>query len=751
MNIVCVGGGPAGLYLGILMKLRDPAHRVRVIERNRADDTFGFGVVFSDATLDNLRQADAKSYQAITEHFWHWDNVDTHFRGQRLSSSGHGFAGLSRQQLLLLLQARALELGVELSFEKEATDIEGLRRDCDLLVGSDGLSSAVRQHGRAHFNPSVDVRPNRFVWLGTTFPYEAFTFYFKENSHGLFRVHAYRYQPQGSTFIVECTEETFLRTGLSENDEAATVAYCAELFAEQLQGHKLLKNRSIWRRFPIVHNDVWHYDNVVLVGDAVHTVHFSVGSGTKVAMEDVICLARMLSEHQHVPTALFHYETERRPQVESLQRAALASLQWFENTERYMQLDPIQFNFSMLTRSLRVTHGNLALRDSDMVAQVDAWVREQSRAQVGADAVVATGAPPMFTPFRLRDMVLENRVGVSPMCQYSASDGRIGTWHLVHLGSRAVGGAGLIICEMTAVSRQARITPGCAGMYLPEHVTAWKEVVDFVHRNSAAKLALQLGHAGRKGSTRRMWEGIDEPLEKDNWPLLSASPRPYFERSQTPSAMTRAHMDATRDDYVRAARMAEQAGFDMLELHCAHGYLLASFLSPITNRRDDDYGGDIDHRLRYPLEVFAALREVWPAHKPMSVRISATDWVEGGNDGDEAVAIAAAFKAHGCDIIDVSSGQTDPCSRPVYGRLYQTPYADRIRLEVGIPTMTVGNISSYTDVNSVIAAGRADICLLARAHLFDPYWTRHAAQALDFPLPWPDQYAPMNGYQPRFE
>jgi anthraniloyl-CoA monooxygenase len=753
MKIVCIGAGPAGLYLGILLKLRDPGHEVTIVERNRHDDTFGFGVVFSDATMDNLAAADPVLQKRITDAFWHWDDIDTFYKGERLRSTGHGFAGMSRQKLLIIMQDRAKELGVEVIFETEVSEPEDYAEGVDLLVGCDGVASTVRERYADRFHPDIDLRPNRFVWFGTTVPYDAFTFYFKKNEHGLFRVHAYRYEPERSTFIIECTDETFRNTGLDPKDEDGSAKYCGELFAEELAGHELLKNRSIWRQFPTIKNGAWHDGKRVLIGDAVHTAHYSIGSGTKLAMEDSIALERALHEHDDVAAALTAYEAERRPDVESLQRAAQASLEWFENTERYDTLEPIQFNFSMLTRSLRVSHDNLRLRDPKFVDGVDEWFRKRADEQLG-DALgepTPSGTPPMFTRFRLRDMVLANRVVVSPMCMYSADDGTIDDWHLVHLGSRAIGGAGLIITEMTDVSREGRITPGCAGMYKAEHVDAWRRVVDFVHRHSATKIGMQLAHAGRKGSSRRMWEGIDEPLEEGNWPLVSASPIPYLPHGQVPKEMSRADMDELTKDFVNAAGMADKAGFDMLELHMAHGYLLASFLSPLTNKRSDEYGGDMQARLRYPLEVFDAVRSAWPDHKPISVRISATDWVDGGNDGADAVTIARALKEHGCDIIDVSAGQTTADAKPHYGRLFQTPFADRIRLETGIATMTVGNISSYTDVNSILAAGRADLCVLARAHLYDPYWTHHAAQDLGHKIPWPEQYLPMDRYKPRFK
>ncbi|HEY3064562.1 MAG TPA: bifunctional salicylyl-CoA 5-hydroxylase/oxidoreductase [Methylomirabilota bacterium] len=748
MKIVSVGGGPAGLYLAILMKKADPATDVLVVERNRSDDTFGFGVVFSDATLENFADADRESYEAITAALAHWDDIDIHYQGQVLTSTGHGFSGLSRQVLLDLLRRRGAELGVRFDWETEVTDLAAYA-DADLILGADGVNSFVRARQAEHFEPEIDWRPNKFVWLGTTFPFSAFTFLFKNDAHGLWRVHAYRYDAGHSTFILECREQTWRRAGLDAAGEDDTVAFTERLFARELQGHPILKNRSLWRSFPTVRNRHWYHGNVVLIGDAAHTAHFSVGSGTKLAMEDAIALAGALRRHRGVEAALAAYEEERRLAVEATQRAAQVSLEWFEETERYYgRLEPVQFAFSLLTRSLRVTHENLKARDAKLVETVDRWVAAKAAEQSGV-TVAAAPPPPMFTPFRLRGLVLANRVVVSPMCQYSADDGTPNDWHLVHLGSRAVGGAGLVVAEMTDVSREARISPGCTGMYKPEHVPAWARIVDFVHRHSPARICLQLAHAGRKGSTRRLWEGIDEPLPDGNWPIVSASPLPYFEHSQTPREMDRHDMGRVRDDFVRAARMANDAGFDMLELHCGHGYLLASFISPLTNRRTDEYGGDVGRRLRFPLEVFDAVRAAWPADKPMSVRISAHDWVEGGLRPEEAVQVAAALKAHGCDIVDVSSGQTAPEARPAYGRLYQTPFSDRIRHEAGIPTMTVGGISSYADVNSIVAAGRADLCVLARAHLYDPYWTRHAAYEQGYELPWPDQYVSLRTFTPR--
>jgi anthraniloyl-CoA monooxygenase len=742
MKIVAVGGGPAALYFSILMKKADPSHEITVIERNRLDDTFGFGVVFSDATQNNLAAADPDTYDDMASHFAHWDAIDVHYQGQVITSRGHGFSGLSRRGLLALLGRRCQELGVCLEVGTAVRDPDRYQ-SADLVLGADGFNSTVRQHYADHFQPSMDERPNRFVWLGTTRPFPAFTFYFKRDKHGVWRVHAYQYEPGHATFIVEATEATWRAARMDKASESDTVAFCEALFKEELQGHRLFKNRSLWRRFVTVKNAVWSHNNVVLVGDAAHTAHFSVGSGTKLAIEDAIALAGTLQRERDVPTALAAYEAERRPAVESLQRAAQVSLQWFEDTERYMDLEPLQFAFNLLTRSLRITHDNLKVRDPEFVSKIDRWYAAQ------AGVHTTPPPPPMFTPFTLRDLVLANRVVVSPMCQYIAADGMPNEWHLVHLGSRAIGGAGLVFSEMTDVSREGRISPGCTGMYTPEHVAGWKRIVDFVHANSGAKIAIQLGHAGRKGSTQRMWEAMDEPLPAGNWPIISASPLPYYPHSQVPKEMTRADMDQVQADFVRAAEMSDQAGFDLLELHFAHGYLLASFISPLTNTRTDAYGGSLENRMRFPLEVFDAVRTVWPAHKPMSVRISAVDWAPGGMQPADAVDVARLLKAHDCDITDVSAGQTVADAKPQYGRQFQTPFADRIRHEVGIATMAVGNISSYQDVNTILAAGRADLCVLARAHLWDPYWTRHAAYELGYSLPWPDPYATLNKYRPR--
>lgn len=750
------------------MKRSGPAHDVIVLERNRPGDTYGFGVVFSDATLEELAAADRESYEAITRSFHHWDDIDIHYGGQRLTSTGHGFSGLARTALLEILESRARELGVDLRCGVEVESEEAYA-DADLVLAADGVNSRMRDRYAFAFGPRVDLRPNRFVWLGTTKPFPAFTFHFRETEHGLWRVHAYQYRPGGageeavSTFIVEATEATWRAAGMDAASEEETVAFLEDTFREELDSHRLIANRSVWRSFPTVRNRSWRHGNIVLVGDAARSAHFSIGSGTRLAMIDAISLHESLLAHDlAVAPALEAYETARRPEVESVQRAAQASLEWFEGTERFLETEPVQFAFNLITRSLRITHSNLALRDPEFTARVDRWFAERAAAGAAAEAAGVGGSPPgsgapgpapppLLAPFRLRELELRNRVVVSAMCQYSADDGTPDDWHLVNLGSRAIGGAGLVMSEMTDVSREGRISLGCTGMYTPAHVGAWKRIVDFVHRHSDAAIGMQLGHAGRKASTRLSWEGDNEPLEEGGWPIMAASPVPWFEHSPVPREMTRRDMDEVTAEFRRAAEMSEEAGFDLLEIHLAHGYLLASFISPLTNLRGDEYGGDVDGRLRFPLEVLAAVRAAWPAEKPISVRISAVDWAEGGMTADGAVEIARRLKEAGVDIVDVSAGQTVPWQEPVYGRQYQTPFSDRIRHEAGIATMAVGNISSFMDVNTILAAGRADLCCLARAHLWDPYWTRHAAYASGAPIRWPPQYSSLDGYTPRFE
>jgi anthraniloyl-CoA monooxygenase len=734
MKVHVIGAGPAGLYFAILMKQGWPTTRITVFERNRPDDTFGFGVVFSDQTLDTFESYDRESYRAITGHFAYWDDIEIHFRGTTHRIGGNGFCGCSRTTLLKILGRRARSLGVEIKYQSEISPLDPALREADLVVAADGINSRLRDTFVERFKPSVDVRPNFFSWMGSTRPFDAFTFFFRETEHGIFIAHCYQYEPDRSTWITETDPETFKRAGLDRLDEAASARFVESLFAEELQGHRLITNRSIWRNFPTIRCERWVADNMVLIGDAKASAHFSIGSGTKLAMEDGIALyeafrataTRGSLGGSNVAPALAHFEASRREEVEKTQHSADVSLVWFEHVDRFWNMDPTRFAFGLMTRSKAITYDNLALRAPEFVHKVDQVVARDVRT-LGFPADVAQPVAPMFQPFRLRGLTLENRVAVSPMCQYSAQDGLPGDWHLVHYGSRAIGGAGLMFTEMTDVSRDARISPGCAGMYNDAHEAAWKRIVDFVHAQSATKFCLQLGHAGRKGATKLMWEGIDEPLEEGAWPIISASPLPYFPYSAVPREMTRADMDEVIADYVAATQRAERAGFDMVELHAAHGYLLASFISPLTNRRSDAYGGTLANRLRFPLEVFRAMRAVWPDDKPMSVRISATDWQEDGLTGDDAVEVGRAFADAGCDLIDVSTGQTTPDSQPVFGRMFQTPFSDQIRNEAGLATMCVGAITSADQVNTIIAAGRADLVALARPHLVDPYFTMKAA------------------------
>lgn len=744
MRIVSIGGGPAGLYFALLMKQADPKHVITVVERNRPYDTFGWGVVFSDQTLDNLKSADLKSYQQIIDSFNHWDDIDVHYRGRVITSSGHGFCGIGRKNLLNILQTRCTELGVQLVFETEIND-ENLYPDADLIVAADGINSTIRKKYATVFQPTIDTRMCRYIWLGTHKLFDAFTFAFEETEHGWFQAHAYRYDSETSTFIVETPESVWRAHGIDSFDQQQSIDFCENLFKKYLDGHTLMTNArhlvgSAWIKFDRVICQSWLHHNgrshVVLMGDAAHTAHFSVGSGTKLALEDAIALAGAVQEIPMLGDALKRYQDERRIEVLKIQNAARNSTEWFENVARYTRFEAEQFAYSLLTRSQRISHENLRLRDRDYLEGFEGWFTHRATQQTQV-----TKAPPMFTPFRLRGLTLANRVVVSPMAQYSCHDGTPDDYYLVHLGSRAHGGAGLVFTEMICISADARISPGCAGMYQEEHRQAWRRIVDYVHQHTPAKIAIQLGHAGPKGSTQVGWEASDEPLPENNWPLYAASTIAFGAQNQIPRAMDRSDMERIQADFVRAARWADECGFDWLELHCAHGYLLSSFICPLTNQRTDVYGGSVENRCRYPLEVFRAIRAVWPSEKPLSVRISAHDWAPGGNTADDAVLIAQLFKDAGCDVIDVSSGQTTRQARPVYGRMYQTPFADRIRNEVGIASMAVGAIFEADHVNSIIAAGRADLCAIGRPHLADPYWTLHAAAQLGYrDILWPKQY-----------
>ncbi|TWE10062.1 bifunctional salicylyl-CoA 5-hydroxylase/oxidoreductase [Rudaeicoccus suwonensis] len=749
MKVAIVGAGPGGLYLAALLKQLDTTHEVTVWERNAADDTFGFGVVFSDETLGGITNADPVVFEAMAGSFARWTDIDVHFRGETHTVGGQGFAAMSRKELLLLLQQRCSDLGVAVHFSTPAPDVDVLRGSHDLVVGADGVNSTIRGHFAADFGPSLDPRHNKFIWLGTDRVFEAFQFFIKQTQWGTMQVHGYPYSDAGSTFIVEMHEDVWRRAGFDatehenfgpgQSDERA-VARLAEIFADELAGHDLQANNSKWISFTTVRNQHWHTGNLVLVGDAAHTAHFSIGSGTKLAMEDSLALAACLHENPDVPTALAAYELERRPVVESTQRAAQASLEWFESIGMYVDQEPAQFCFNLLTRSRRITYDNLCLRDPGFAATVDAaWAAQRGLPDV---------APAMFQPVRIGRLELKNRVVVSPMDMYSATDGVPGEFHLVHLGSKALGGAGLVMTEMVCVSANGRITPGCTGLYTDEQAAAWRRITDFVHERSNARIGLQLGHSGRKGSTKLMWDGIDQPLDDGNWPVVAPSPLAYLPNSQVPHELTIAELQGVRDEFVTAVRRGAEAGFDLLELHCAHGYLLSSFLSPLTNLRTDEYGGSLEARLRFPLEVLDAIRTVWPASRPVTVRLSATDWAEGGTTVEDAVQIAQAFVDHGVDGIDVSTGQVVSTERPAFGRSYQTPFADVLRHRVaapaGVAVMAVGAISSYDDVNSILLAGRADLCALGRTHLYNPNWTLQAAAEQEWSgagAQWPPQFA----------
>ncbi|WP_234390407.1 bifunctional salicylyl-CoA 5-hydroxylase/oxidoreductase [Streptomyces sp. MMG1533] len=731
-RIAITGGGPGGLYAAALLKRLDPSREVTLWERNAPDDTFGFGVVLSDETLGGIEHADPIVYEALQQHFTRWDDIDIVHRGNRHTSTGHGFAALGRRRLLEILHERCHSLGVELRFRSEAPYPAWLAEAYDLVIAADGVHSTTREAYAHVFRPHVTAHHCRYIWLAADFALDAFRFEIAETEHGVMQLHGYPYAADASTVIVEMREEVWQAAGFGELDEQESVERCAKIFADALGGRPLKSNKSAWSTFRTVVNERWSHGNVVLLGDAAHTAHFSIGSGTKLAVEDALALAACLEEQDSLERALAAYEEERRPVVASTQRAARASLEWFENLGLYLDQPPRRFAFNLLTRSRRVTHDNLRLRDAHFTEAVE---REFG---------CPPGTPPMFTPFRLRGLTLRNRVVVSPMDMYSATDGLPGDFHLVHLGARALGGAGLVMTEMVCVSPEGRITPGCTGLYTGKQAEAWKRITDFVHTQApGTAIGVQLGHSGRKGSTKLMWEGMDEPLDDGNWPLVAASPIPYKPFSQTPRELSRAQLTDIREQFSSAAWRAARAGFDLLELHCAHGYLLSGFLSPLTNRRTDAYGGSLAKRLRFPLEVFDAVRAAWPEEKPLTVRISATDWAEGGTTAEDAVEIARAFAAQGADALDVSTGQVVADERPEFGRSYQTPYADRIRHDTGIPVIAVGAISSWDDVNSLVLAGRTDLCALGRPHLYDPHWTLHAAaeQGYDGPgVAWPTSY-----------
>ena len=744
-KILVIGGGPAGLYFAISTKLREPHAEITVIERNKADDTFGWGVVLSDETLNNLTQNDPVSAADIRTHFAYWDDIALHHKGQKMVSSGHGFCGIGRKRLLSILQGRARNLGIDLQFGSDVASASNYMAKYDVVVAADGLNSRTRTEFSDSFKPDTDLLACQFVWLGTEQKFDdAFTFIFEQTDKGWIWAHAYQFDDQTATFIVECSQSTYDAYGFADLNQQQSIAICEEIFAAHLGGHALMTNAnhirgSAWIQFPRVLCETWYHQNVVLLGDASATAHFSIGSGTKLALESAISLAENITEDQPLDVAFNSYQEARKLEVLRLQSAARNSVEWFEDVERYLDLDPMQLNYSLLTRSQRISHENLRERDPNWLGAAEQWFQQQ--AGLGQNAPVRA---PMFAPYQLRDMHLANRIVVSPMAQYKAVDGCPTDWHFVHYSERAKGGAGLVYAEMTCISAEGRITPGCPGLYAPEHEAAWRRLTDFVHAETSAKICCQIGHAGRKGSTQLGWEEMDTPLNEGNWPLVSASPIAWSKDNAVPQEITRAQMDTVRDQFVASAHMADRAGFDMIELHAAHGYLISSFISPCSNTRSDAYGGSLANRLRFPLEVFSAMRAAWPAHKPMSVRISATDWVEdGGVTPQEAVEIAQTFTAAGADIIDVSAGQTSTKANPIYGRMFQTPFSDRIRNDAGIKTMAVGNIYEADHVNSILMAGRADLVCLARPHLADPYWTLHtAAQIGDRQASWPLPYGP---------
>ncbi|MFS4580420.1 bifunctional salicylyl-CoA 5-hydroxylase/oxidoreductase [Phaeobacter sp. C3_T13_0] len=744
MKIACLGGGPAGLYFAISTKLRQPDAEITVFERNKPDDTFGWGVVLSDDALENLTANDPVSAGQIRDKFAYWDDIAVVHGGVRTVSGGHGFAGIGRKAMLVILQERARELGIDLQFETKVGSAAAYQADYDLVVACDGLNSRVRGEFAEHFKPDVDVRPCKFIWLGTRQKFDdAFTFIFEKTRHGWVWIHAYQFDVDTATVIVECSAETWENWGFESMSKEEILRTCEGIFAEHIDGHSLISNAdhlrgsAVWINFPRVLCETWYHQNIVLLGDASATAHFSIGSGTRLAFDSAIALAEFISTEEALEDAFVRYQDERRLDVLRLQSAARNSLEWFEEVERYLDMEPVQFNYSLLTRSQRISHENLRLRDAAWLASAEKWFQTSAGASEAAPV-----RPPMFAPYHLREMTLKNRIVVSPMAQYKAKDGCPTDWHLIHYGERAKGGAGLVYTEMTCVSAEGRITPGCPGLYTAEHEQAWRRLTNFVQVETDAKICCQIGHSGRKGSTQLGWEVMDAPLQEGNWQTVSASAIPWSDNNPAPRAITREEMGSIKGEFVAATQMAERAGFDMVELHAAHGYLISSFISPKSNIRDDDYGGSLENRLRYPLEVFEAMRAVWPEEKPMSVRISATDWLaEDGVTPEDAVEIARAFTAAGADIIDVSAGQTSIDAKPVYGRMFQTPFSDRIRNDAEIATMAVGNIYEADHANSILMAGRADLVCIGRPHLADPYWTLHEATRIgdrhaDWPLPY---------------
>lgn len=753
MKISIVGGGPGGLFFAILCKKARPDWIIEVYEQNAPDDTFGFGVVFSDSSLDEYESRDREIYERMRSEFAYWDDIDIHYKGEIMKCRGNGFCGTSRVHLLSILQDRCRELGVSMNFGQQidAHTLDQRFADSDMIVAADGINSAIREanKGKAGFDVSKTIKSNRFCWMGSTRPLTDFTFFFKETEHGVICAHTYQYTKDMSTWIFEMTDECWRAHKFEEFNEEKSAAKLQEIFRDELDGHPLLLNRSNWRQFPRLFCNNWSVGKIAILGDAKASAHFSIGSGTKLAMDCAIGLfeaAVTYLESDGVGKVFKAYDRARRTPVQITQHNADVSLAWFEHMERSLDMDPYQFGMVIMCRAKSVTYDNLLLRDPEFVARADTEWYERYFRESGYDYRESRPTP-MFTRFRLGQLELRNRVVMSPMAQYSADEqGNLTDWHFVHYCGAARGGMALMFVEMTCPSPEARISLGCPGLWTDEHETQWRRIVNFVHTYTKTKIAMQLGHSGRKGSTQLGWENPDHPIAdaNKNWPLLSASAIPWFENeSSTPKEINRAEMDKVRKDFVQAAQRADRAGFDLLELHCAHGYLLASFLSPLTNLRTDDYGGSIENRMRFPLEVFDAIRAAWPSHKPMSVRISASDWMDGGISESDTFAIAKAFCEAGCDLIDVSAGQTVPDQQPVYGRMFQTGFAEAIRNVPKIATMAVGAITDAAQVNTILHTRRADLVAMGRPHLWNPFLTRQAAASYGVSLEggdWEKQY-----------
>ena len=709
MRIGVLGGGPAGLYFAMLMKKADPSHEVTVFERNPPDATFGWGVVFSEETLGSFRDADFETYTEITDTFARWGAIDVRYRGRTVRSRGHVFSAIARKRLLQILQDRCRRLGVGLVFHREVGDLSELG-DVALIVAADGVNSLARRALAESLRPAEDVHRTKFVWFGTDLVFDAFTFIFRENDHGLFQVHAYPFDGETSTFIVECPEETWRRAGLEGATEEESIAYCEELFAEDLGGHSLMSNRSLWISFVTLRCDSWHQGNVVLLGDAAHTAHFTIGSGTKLAMEDAIALAQALQRQPDTARALIEYEMERQPIVERFQEAARESATYFENVRRYATFDPLQFTFNLLTRSGRITHLELQKRDPAFVNRVDGWFSAAARGEPSREVVVAP--PPLLGPFVARGVDVTNRVALSPVGEDDSIDGSPGPALRKRLVRAGRAGPGLVVTELVAISAHGRVTPGTPGIWSDEQAWEWGEIVAAMREGSAARVALRLGHAGPHAATRPKWEGTGRPLREGGWPLVAASPVPYVSRSPVPEELAAEAMPQVIGDFVAAANRAAAAGFDLLHLDLAHGYLLASFLSPLTNRRSDEFGGSLEGRARFPLQVFEAVRDAWPEDRPLGVALLATDWAPRGFGIDEAVLLARWLRERGGDLVQPVGGQTTVRDNPPYGRFYLVPYSDRIRNEAGVPTLVGGNLTTSDEANTILAAGRADLCLL---------------------------------------